>query len=175
MFRGHPVDCHGGPERLDFVLAERQRRPLGTADVLAIDDTTLGTPLHRVHSARNLDFLQGAWDKQVEIDPSNARRDAMHSILLLSKRYSFRIDVLPENFATQRGAFCVLFRLPAHRRQLGGGARWRGLCIGRRAGGGSRRAQRVCAHPPTRLPRRARLFRRLLLAEQRRCGSPGAA
>lgn len=50
----------GGPERLDFVLAERQRRPLGTADVLAIDDTTLGTPLHRVHSARNLDFLQGA-------------------------------------------------------------------------------------------------------------------
>jgi len=34
----------GGPERLDFVLAERQRRPLGTADVLAVDDTTLGTP-----------------------------------------------------------------------------------------------------------------------------------
>jgi acetoin utilization deacetylase AcuC-like enzyme len=105
MFRGRLVDCHEVPARLDFVLAELQRRPLGTVEVPSVNDATLDATLRRVHSVRYLDFLQSAWDEWVALDPSNAERDALPSIWPLPSRHGFRTDVLPENFAARLGAF----------------------------------------------------------------------
>ncbi len=105
MFRGRLVDCHEVPARLDFVMAELQRRPLGAIEMPTIDDAALGATLRRVHSARYLDFLQGAWDEWVALDPANAERDALPSVWPLPNRHGFRTDVLPENFAARLGAF----------------------------------------------------------------------
>jgi acetoin utilization deacetylase AcuC-like enzyme len=105
MFRGRLVDCHEVPARLDFVMAELQRRPLGAIEAPTINDATLDATLRRVHSARYLDFLQGAWDEWVALDPSNAERDALPSVWPLPSRHGFRTDVLPENFAARMGAF----------------------------------------------------------------------
>ena len=105
MFRGRLVDCHEVPARLDFVMAELQRRPLGTIEVPTIDHAKLHATLRRVHSARYLDFLEGAWDEWVALDPSNAQRDALPSVWPLPSRHGFRTDVLPDNFAARLGAF----------------------------------------------------------------------
>ncbi len=45
MFRGRLVACHEVPARLDFVLAELQRRPLGTVEVPTVDDATLAAAM----------------------------------------------------------------------------------------------------------------------------------
>jgi acetoin utilization deacetylase AcuC-like enzyme len=105
MFRGRLVDCHEVPARLDFVMTELRRRPLGTIEAPAVDDAALDATLRRVHSARYLDFLKGAWDEWVALDPSNAERDALPSVWPLPNRHGFRTDVLPENFAARLGAF----------------------------------------------------------------------
>jgi acetoin utilization deacetylase AcuC-like enzyme len=105
MFRGRLVDCHEVPARLDFVMAELQRRPLGAIEVPTVDDNTLDATLRCVHSERYLNFLQGAWDEWVALDPSNAERDALPSVWPLPSRHGFRTDVLPENFAARLGAF----------------------------------------------------------------------
>ena len=105
MFRGRLVACHEVPARLDFVLAELQRRPLGAIEPPGMDDTALDAALASVHSARYLDFLQHAWSEWVALDPANAERDALPSVWPLPNRHGFRTDVLPENFAARLGAF----------------------------------------------------------------------
>lgn len=105
MFRGRLVACHEVPARLDFVLAELQRRPVGAIELPAVDDAALNATLRRVHAPRYLDFLQGAWGEWVALDPSNADRDALPSVWPLPNRHGFRTDVLPENFAARLGVF----------------------------------------------------------------------
>ena len=105
MFRGRLVTCHEVPARLDFVLAELQRRPLGGIEPPGMDDTALDAALASVHSARYLAFLQHAWSEWVALDPANAERDALPSVWPLPNRHGFRTDVLPENFAARLGAF----------------------------------------------------------------------
>lgn len=105
MFRGRLVDCHEVPARLDFVLAELQRRQLGAIAPPAADTNALDATLARVHSPRYLDFLRQAWDDWVALDPSNADRDALPSVWPLPNRHGFRTDVLPGNFAARLGAF----------------------------------------------------------------------
>ncbi len=105
MFRGRLVDCHEVPARLEFVMTELQRRPQGAIETPTVDDTALDAALRRVHSARYLDFLSGAWDEWVALDPANAERDALPSVWPLPSRHGFRTDVLPENFAARLGAF----------------------------------------------------------------------
>uniref|UniRef100_UPI00374D98EE histone deacetylase family protein n=1 Tax=Undibacterium sp. TaxID=1914977 RepID=UPI00374D98EE len=99
MFRGRLVPCHEVPDRLDHVLAELQRRPAGTLHTppeVAIFD------LERIHSRRYLDFLAGAWDEWVALDPANADIDALPSVW---PARSFRHDILPANFAARMGLF----------------------------------------------------------------------
>jgi acetoin utilization deacetylase AcuC-like enzyme len=99
MFRGQLVPCFEVPARVDYVLAELQRR--GEADVRS--PARLEVPaLTRIHTPRYLDFLAGAWDEWVALDPVNAARDALPSVW---PARSFRTDVLPANFSARLGLF----------------------------------------------------------------------
>jgi len=99
MYRGRLVPCHEVPGRLDHVLAELRRRPLGALrepGEVALD------VLQRIHSARYLDFLSHAWADWVALDPANAEVDALPSVWPVR---GFRADVLPDNFAARMGLF----------------------------------------------------------------------
>ncbi len=105
MFRGRMVPCHEVPARLDYVLAELQRRPLGALDVPTLSDAALDEGIGRVHSARYLAFLASAWTEWVAMDPANAQRDALPSVWPLGNPHAFRRDVPPANFAARLGLF----------------------------------------------------------------------
>jgi acetoin utilization deacetylase AcuC-like enzyme len=102
MFRGRMVDCHETPSRLDHVLAELQRRPVGPLRTPAESPTQLDAALARLHSPRYLDFLAHAWDDWVALDPTNTERDALPSVWPAP---GMRLDVLPDNFAARLGLF----------------------------------------------------------------------
>jgi len=99
MFRGELVPCFEVPLRADHVLRELQARKLG-----AVQDTPdFGeAAILRVHSKRYVDFLRGAWDEWVVLDPANAQRDAIPSYWPIR---TFRSDVSPENFSARLGLF----------------------------------------------------------------------
>lgn len=99
MFRGRLVPCVEVPARADFVLQELQARKLGT--IAAPPDAPLAA-LQRVHAPRYLDFLAGAWDEWVALDPANAERDALPSYWPIR---GFRSDVLPASFPARMGLF----------------------------------------------------------------------
>jgi acetoin utilization deacetylase AcuC-like enzyme len=99
MFRGELVPCFEIPARADFVLAELQRRRLGE---IAAPEALADSVLTRIHSQRYVDFLAGAWDEWVALDPANAQRDAIPSYWPIR---TFRSDVLPASFAARMGLF----------------------------------------------------------------------
>ncbi len=99
MFRGQLVPCFEVPARVDHVLAELQRRQLGTVEKpMAFHDSALAS----IHTPRYLDFLVHAWDEWVALDPANATRDALPSLWPVR---TFRSDVLPANFSARMGLF----------------------------------------------------------------------
>ena len=104
MFRGRLVDCHEVPMRLQHVLDELARRPLGNL-VQPAADLPLEAALHRVHSADYLDFLAHAWHNWVALDPANAAVDALPSVWPLAARHGFRTDAPPLNFAARLGQY----------------------------------------------------------------------
>lgn len=99
MFRGELVPCFEVPARADFVLAEWRTRGLGPVEAppAVADDV-----ITRVHARRYVDFLTGAWDEWVALDPANAGRDALPSYWPIR---TFRSDVLPQSFAARMGLF----------------------------------------------------------------------
>ncbi|MBS0448415.1 MAG: histone deacetylase family protein [Proteobacteria bacterium] len=99
MFRGRLVPCHESPARLDYVLAELARRPVGELREPSDADLDL---VRRVHRPRYLDFLAGAWQEWIALDPDNAALDILPSIWPVR---GFRDDVLPVNFAARVGLF----------------------------------------------------------------------
>jgi len=107
MYRGRLVPCHEVPARVDHVEAELQRRGFGrlhTPDSLGagLADADFAALLARVHAPRYLDFLAGAWDEWVALDPANAALDALPSVWPVR---GFRADVVPANFAARMGLF----------------------------------------------------------------------
>ncbi len=99
MFRGQLVPCFEVPARADYVLAEIHRRQLGEVRT----PNRINAPaLTTIHSQRYLDFLAGAWDEWVALDPANAERDALPSVW---PTRTFRTDVLPANFSARMGLF----------------------------------------------------------------------
>ncbi|RZI90632.1 MAG: histone deacetylase family protein [Variovorax sp.] len=99
MFRGELVPCFEVPARADYVLDELKRRALGAiTSPGAFDDGVIA----RVHAPRYLDFLRGAWDEWVALDPANAGRDAFPSYWPIR---TFRSDVLPASFPARMGLF----------------------------------------------------------------------
>ena len=105
MFRGRLVPCHEVPARLDHVLAELQRRALGSLHTPPISDAECEAAIARVHDPRYIRFLAGAWDEWVAMDPENAARDALPSVWPLGNKHAFRNDALPLNFAARLGLF----------------------------------------------------------------------
>jgi acetoin utilization deacetylase AcuC-like enzyme len=102
MFRGRLVPCHETAARLDHVLAELHRRPLGPLRVPELDDDALDDALARIHDPRYLHFIEHAWRDWIALDPANAERDALPSVWPAP---GMRFDVLPENFAARLGLF----------------------------------------------------------------------
>jgi acetoin utilization deacetylase AcuC-like enzyme len=99
MFRGEMVPCFEKPDRVDHVLRELKQRGLGPIETAPrFDDSALT----RVHSQRYVDFLAGAWNEWVALDPANAQRDAMPSFWPIR---TFRSDVVPDNFQAKLGLF----------------------------------------------------------------------
>ena len=99
MFRGALVPCFEVPARADHVLAELQRRQLGTVQPPhAVDDVGL----ERIHSPRYLRFLATAWDQWVALDAANADKDILPSVW---PTRSFRTDIEPDNFAAKMGLY----------------------------------------------------------------------
>ena len=99
IYRGRLVPSHETPERLDHVLAELQRRPVGEVRTSAEPDDAL---LARVHDPAYLAFLATAWRDWVALDPANAEVDVLPSIWPVR---GFRTDVVPTNFAARVGRF----------------------------------------------------------------------
>lgn len=99
MFRGRLVPCHETPSRLDHVLDELGRRPVGQLrEPPAVDRATL----ERVHEPRYLDFLTTAWAEWIALDPANAEVDALPSTWPVR---GFRHDIVPTNFAARMGLY----------------------------------------------------------------------
>jgi len=99
MFRGALVPCYEVPARADHVLAELQRRKLGTVQPpLPFDDAALTA----IHSPRYLNFLATAWDQWVALDPANAERDILPSVWATR---TFRTDIEPDNFSAKVGLY----------------------------------------------------------------------
>jgi acetoin utilization deacetylase AcuC-like enzyme len=104
MFRGRMVDCHESPARLQHVLDELARRPVG--ELLTPEaDLPLDAALQRVHSPEYLRFLASAWDEWVAMDPANTERDALPSVWPLAQPHAFRTDQPPLNFAARLGQY----------------------------------------------------------------------
>lgn len=99
MFRGKLVPCHERPDRLEFVLEELRTRP--GHELQAPGDADMAV-VGKIHTQPYLDFLAGAWDEWVALDPANAEVDVLPSIAPVR---SFRTDVLPRNFAARVGRF----------------------------------------------------------------------
>lgn len=104
MFRGRLVDCHEVPARLQHVLDELARRPLGKLQTPS-PDLPLDAALARVHRADYLALLASAWDEWLALDPTNAERDALPSVWPLAQLHAFRSDTPPQNFAARLGQY----------------------------------------------------------------------
>ena len=99
MFRGALVPCFEVPARADHVLAELQRRQLGTVQQPhAFDDAVL----ERIHSPRYLRFLASAWEQWVALDPANTDRDILPSVW---PTRTFRTDIEPDNLSAKMGLY----------------------------------------------------------------------
>lgn len=99
MFRGRLVDCHETPARLQHVLDELRRRPVGMLREPGGLDMAL---VRRLHAPRYLDFLATAWRDWVAIDPANAEVDILPSVW---PHAGMRRDVEPVNFAARVGLY----------------------------------------------------------------------
>ncbi len=100
MFRGRLVPCHERSERLDHVMAELARRPVGSLRKPAysgLDDALL-----QIHAPAYLQFLATAWDQWVAIDPDHAQTDALPSVW---PARGMRRDVVPDNFSARLGLY----------------------------------------------------------------------
>ncbi len=99
MFRGALVPCFEVPARADHVLAELQRRQLGSVlEPQAFDEAALTA----IHSPRYLNFLATAWDQWVALDAANADKDILPSVW---PTRTFRTDIEPDNFAAKVGLY----------------------------------------------------------------------
>jgi acetoin utilization deacetylase AcuC-like enzyme len=99
MFRGRLVPCHETPARLDHVLNELRKRPLGLLREPGEADLGL---VRRIHSPHYIDFLAQAWNDWVAPDPANSDVDILPSVW---PGHGFRRDVAPTNFSARVGLY----------------------------------------------------------------------
>jgi len=100
MFRGALVPCFETPDRVEIVrqaLAARAGFALAGPDE-GFDDTLL----QAIHAPAYLDFLAGAWDEWVALDPANGQCDVLPSYWPAP---GMRRDVLPRSFPARVGYY----------------------------------------------------------------------
>ena len=81
MFRGRLVPCHETAARLDHVLAELARRPIGPLRPVADDVAGLDEALARLHDPRYLNFIAHAWDEWIALDQLQAGSHVYEEII----------------------------------------------------------------------------------------------
>lgn len=146
MFRGEMVPCFEVASRAERILAELKRRQLGTVKAPDVLDDKVEIVVNKVHEKRYLEFLRGAWEEWVALDPNNRERDALPSVWPIR---SMRSDRLPANFAARMGLFSFDMGTP-----LTGGtwdAAWAGARCSMSAAGQVLRGKRaafVLTRPP---------------------------
>jgi acetoin utilization deacetylase AcuC-like enzyme len=99
MFRGRLVPCVEVPARVEQVLDELARRPLGP---LVVPPPVQAAAIERVHAPRYLRFLERAWDEWVALDPAHAELDALPAVWPVR---GFRADAEPDHFAGRMGLY----------------------------------------------------------------------
>ncbi len=104
MYRGRLVDCHEVPQRLDYVLSELAKRPVGQL-ITPSTHLNLDAALRDVHTSDYLAFQSTAWEEWVKLSPDNANRDALPSVWPLPGMHAFRMDKPPVNFAAKLGQY----------------------------------------------------------------------
>ena len=99
MFRGRLVPCHETPARLEHVLTELRKRPIGLLREPGEADLGL---VRRIHAPHYVDFLAQAWNEWVALDAANSELDILPSVW---PGHGFRRDVVPANFAARVGLY----------------------------------------------------------------------
>jgi len=94
---GEPIPCSEKPERADIVVAELDRRGLGS--IVTPHGVSLAS-LERVHTPRYLHFLRSAWSAWTGLDPRHAGRDVLPSVW---PGYAQRRDIEPDTFIGRLG------------------------------------------------------------------------
>lgn len=102
MFRGEMVPCFEMADRAERILVALKQRQLGAIRAPDIADEKVFSTLSRVHDNRYLEFLRGAWEEWVALDPLNCERDALPSVWPIR---GMRSDQLPANFTARMGLF----------------------------------------------------------------------
>ncbi len=102
MFRGEMVPCFEVAARADHILAELNKRSLGSIQIAEMTDDVIAQAVTKVHAERYLDFIQHAWQEWIALDPANSKRDALPSVW---PTRTLRSDKLPQNFAARMGLF----------------------------------------------------------------------
>jgi len=99
MFRGRLVPCHETPARLDHVLNELARRPMGPLREPGAVDLDL---VRRIHAPHYVDFLTQAWGEWLALDAGNSAFDILPSVW---PGPGLRRDVAPTNFSARVGLY----------------------------------------------------------------------
>lgn len=102
MFRGEMVPCFEVAGRVERILGELERRPVGAVKVPDVSNDIVAIVVGKVHDKRYLAFLREAWAEWVALDPLNSERDALPSVWPIR---GMRSDPLPANFTARMGLF----------------------------------------------------------------------
>jgi acetoin utilization deacetylase AcuC-like enzyme len=100
FFRGERVPCFESPARADHVEASLRARGL----VLRAPDVDSTAVLRQVHTGRYLDFLEGAWQQWLALDPGNAAVQPFPSVWPVR---TLRSDAEPDNFIARLGLYSM--------------------------------------------------------------------
>lgn len=107
MFRGALLPCFEVAARVERVRDELRRRRLGAIEEPSPFDDAVS---HRVHAPRYVDFLRGAWDEWVALNPAHENRDALPSVWSV-RHFSFDVGTPLTRGAwraARSGAACAL-------------------------------------------------------------------
>lgn len=102
MYRGEMVPCFENPSRAGNIAAELERRGLGRIEPAAPDPARVDAVIGSVHTAPYLDFLRGAWDEWLTLDPRNRDSDILPSVWPVP---GMRRQPVPRNFAARLGLY----------------------------------------------------------------------
>ena len=100
FYRGERVPCFESPDRLNIVRAALQS---STHSFQSVEHDSREL-LHKVHSAKYLNFIETAWQQWLALDPENASVQPFPSAWPIR---SLRSDIEPTNFVAKLGLYSM--------------------------------------------------------------------